>query len=105
MPLATLRDSHANRNKMRSHDRILVLTLVEGTKALDSKGLVDTRLFTGENRLHAVMDPRTCTWSMKYDMGGIPPVLKGMFTNFHALLKHAREYFKKRNIEINEVLD
>lgn len=106
MPSVTLNLTQLSpaRNKMRSFDRILVLKAING-RPTDEKGMVDKRLFTGENKLHAIMDTRNCTWTLKYEMGGIPPTLKGTFTNFPSILKHAREYYLKRNIEITEVLD
>lgn len=95
-----------NRENIRSTDRILMLEVLDGEKPLSSTGLADPRLFTGENRLHAVMDRETMLWNFKYDMGGLPPQLKDMrFTSFDAMLKHAGDYLKKRNIRIKEVID
>jgi hypothetical protein len=39
-----------------SSDRTLVLKPIEGKKPLSSIGATDTRLFTGENTVHAIMD-------------------------------------------------
>lgn len=90
-------------------DRILVLEPIDGKKALSSTGLVDPRLFKeGEdgNKLHAVMDMETCLWSLKYEKGAVPPVLKDQrFTGFKALKKYTEDYFAKRNIRITEVKD
>lgn len=92
--------------KERKKDRILVLRPKEGEKAKSSTGLIDPRLFTGENKLHAIMDERSRMWYLKYEQGGLPPVLKGIrFTKFDFLLKYVSEYFKKRNIQIVEVID
>lgn len=90
---------------MRSPDRILVLKTIDGEKPLSSKGLVDPRLFTGENKLHAVMDMQTTLWHLKYDQGIVPPPLKCQFTSFKMLRQHATEYFRSRNIEIVEIKD
>jgi hypothetical protein len=90
---------------MLSTDRVLVLSVIDGQRPLSSTGLADPRLFTGENKLHAIKDPQTCMWFLKYEQGGIPPVLKQMFTSFKMLLKFTRDYFEKRNIEIKEILD
>lgn len=90
---------------MSSPDRILVLKVKEGMKVLSTTGAADPRLFTGENKLHAVMDTGTCLWRMKYDMGIVPEPLKGTFTGFKQLRKFAEQYFDKRNIEIVEVRD
>ena len=94
-----------NTTKERSNDRILVLEVMEGQKAKSVTGLHDPRLFTGENRLHAIMEPQCCMWSLKYDMGGIPEPLKGQFTSFSKILETAKSYYRKRNIEITEVID
>ena len=92
-------------SKMRSPDRILVLKVKEGMKPISTTGAADPRLFTGENKLHAVMDEQSCLWRMKYDMGIVPEPLKGTFTGFKQLKKFAEQYYDKRNIEIVEVKD
>lgn len=90
-------------SKMQTPDRVLELTVMEGKKALDSIGNADKRLFTGENKLHAIMDTQTTLWKLKYDMGDVPSVLKGSFTSFKAVHQHAKEYYNQRNIEIKEI--
>jgi len=92
-------------SRMRSSDRIMELSVIDGQKSLSSTGMVDTKLFTGKNRLHAVMDPQTTLWSFKYEEGILPQPLKGTFTGFKALRKFAEDYFNKRNIQIKEVKD
>jgi hypothetical protein len=92
-------------SKMRNSDRVLVLSVMEGKKPLSTIGVADPRLFTGENKLHGVMDTQTSLWYLKYDMGVIPPPLQGRFTSFAALKKHADAYFFHRNMEIKEVID
>jgi len=90
-------------SKMRSQDRILVLRKVNPKLGT---GNVDTRIFTGDNKIRAVLDPPTTMWSFKYEQGGVlPEPLKGKFTSFKGLLNHAGSYFAKRNIEIVEVQD
>lgn len=91
--------------KERKSDRQLVLEVIPGTKMLSSIGTLDSRLFKGENELHAIMDPRTCLWFFRYKCGVLPDQLKPKFTSFAKLFKHAEEYFKKRNVRIKEVLD
>ena len=91
--------------KMRQTDRVIVLEKMEGTNTLDSKGLVDNRLFTGENKLHAVIDPTNCQWSLKYDSGVIPRSLAGKWTSFDKLKQHVTQYFNRRNINIKQILD
>lgn len=97
--------SNSPESKMRSPDRILVLSVMEGKKPLNTLGTQDPRLFSGENKLHALMDTQTCLWRFKYDMGIVPPPLQGQFTSFDALKKHADIYYQKRNILITEVID
>jgi hypothetical protein len=91
-------------NKISATDRVLVLEVMEGERALSSTGLVDTRLFTGENKLHAVLDHSSMLWHLKYDDGIVPQPLKQQFTGFGALYKFCEDYFKKRNIKIKEVI-
>lgn len=91
-------------SKNKSDDRILIMKVMEGKKTLSSAGVNDPRLFTGENRVHAVMDT-TGLWYLKYEIGGVPGALKQKFTNFQALLKFAKKYYNDRNIEILEVIE
>ena len=77
----------AVRNKLASSDRVLVLEVVDGEKPLSSTGLVDPRLFTGENKLHAIKNPQTCLWHLTYEMGVLPATLKGEYTGFNQLKK------------------
>ncbi len=91
--------------KMRKDDRVLVLKVKDGKSAISSTGNVDNRLFTGENRLHAIRGPKNALWTLRYDVGVVPPVLKQKFTSFDALLAFCKTYFNKRNIEITEVID
>lgn len=92
-------------SKMRTPDRVLKLEIIDGTKPKTTLGTIDPALFNGNNRLHAVMDLETSLWSMKYDNGNIPEVLKGQFTSFNRLKEHAEKYFRNRNIRITEVKD
>ena len=91
-------------SKNKSDDRILVLKVMEGKKTVSSSGISDPRLFTGENRVHAVMDT-TGLWYLKYEIGGVPGALKQKFTKFSDLLRFAKNYYMKRNIEILEVIE
>jgi hypothetical protein len=88
----------------KSSDRIFVLAPIAGG-ARGSTGIVDKQLFTGGNRLHAILDNETCLWKLKYDNGGLPPALKQKWTNFSKLYTYVEDYMKKRNIEIKEVID
>lgn len=86
-----------------SNDRILELTIKDKTKPKNSIGLVDNRLFTGGNRLHAIQE--VGLWRLKYDQGKLPRALDQRFTGFSQLLKVVKDYFELRNIEIKEIVD
>jgi hypothetical protein len=88
---------------MLTGDRILEFVLKEGQTPASANGMLDKRLFTGENKLHVIKDPETCFWSFKYDSGAVPPVLHQNFTTFRAAFKHASDYYAKRNIELKEI--
>jgi len=90
---------------VKKDDRILVLKVKEGQKPKDSTGLVDPRLFTGENKLHAIIEPQSGLWYFKQEFGGLPQPLKQKFTKFSSALEHARRYYESRNIDIVEVID
>lgn len=92
-------------DKARKTDRVLVLKVKDGEKALSSTGLVDPRLFTGENRLHAIQDEQNRLWKFKYDAGAVPPALSQRYLTFDDMLQKAKVYFSKRNVEIVEVID
>lgn len=92
-------------SKMRSKDRIFVLSIKDSTKPKGATGMVDTKLFTGDNKLHAKMEPETCFWYMQYEHGIVPQTLRNKYTTFSGLKNHAEAYFKNRNIEIKEILD
>ena len=89
---------------IKSDDRILILRPIDG-KPTSSTGLVDRRLFNGENTLHALHDTRRRLWSLKYDKGGLPQPLKQQWTKFSALLTFVKKYFKSRNVEIIEIIE
>jgi hypothetical protein len=86
-------------------DRVFTLTPRPGEKTLTESGLVDNRLFKGENRLHAIMDSPTCHWFMKYEKGGLPEPLKGRYTSFPKLVEAATHYFNSRGVDVKEILD
>lgn len=86
-------------------DRIFSLTPRPGVKTTDAQGLVDPRLFKGENKLHAVMDSGSCHWFLKYEQGGIPEPLRGRFTNFKKATEAAKTYFDSRGVDISEVIN
>ena len=92
-------------SNIKKADRTLVLEVIDGTLPKSSTGLVDSRLFSGENNLHAVMDPQTMLWSLRYEHGGVPTKFKQTFTSFPKLKKFVDDYLILRNIRIKEVLD
>lgn len=93
-------------SNLRSTDRILSLAVIDGKQAKSSTGLVDNRLFTGEQQIRLHMDPQTTLWSFQYtNNGALPEGLKGKFTGFKAGLKHAEDYFRRRNIEVTAIKD
>lgn len=87
-------------SKMNTPDRVLKLKVKDGEKPKNSIGNTDPRLFTGDNKLHAIMDQQTTLWHLKYEMGDVPQPLKCQFTSFKMLKQHADEYFATRNIEV-----
>lgn len=84
--------------------RYLSLRPMDDKKPLASNGNVDPRLFTGENKLKAVRG-ETSLWTMQYDKGMTPPELRDSYTKFSSLFSSAQTYYKKRNIEVKEILD
>lgn len=87
----------------RSNDRIIELVIRDTSKPKNAIGLVDNRLFTGGNKLHAVQDAGL--WHLKYDKGKLPQALEQKFTTFAMLFKVTKNYFDNRNIDIKEVID
>ena len=90
--------------KLKKSDRIIVLSPIDG-KARNTSGMLDPRLFNGENKLHAVKDPKGTLWSLHYDKGVTPTPLKQRFTSFNDLYKFVEQYYIKRNIKIVNVED
>src|ERR1700688_1834112 len=88
---------------LKTDDRVFSMKVIDDKLPLTHLGMVDKRLFTGENKLHAVKDPQYQLWSLRYEMGVVPEPLKQQFTSFKQLFKFCEEYFKKRNIEIKEI--
>lgn len=84
--------------KNSSTDRVLVLGKLDDTKPIT--GMMD---FT--NNLHAIMDPQTTFWYLKYDHGILPEPLKQKFTSWSRMLAFVTPYFNRRNIKIEKVID
>lgn len=98
-------DFQIDHPKMRKTDRVLELQPKDGEKVKNSAGLVDTRLWTGGNALHAIQEPDTNLWYCKYEAGMLPDPLKQKFTSFAALKKFVERYFNRRNLNIVKVQD
>ena len=94
-------------HKMHSTDRKLVLAIADGASAAKTAtGMLDKRLFTGENSIHLKMEPDTTLWYFQYDQNGVlPEPLRCKFTGFKVAKKFAEDYFKKRNVVITEVIE
>lgn len=91
-------------SKMRSSKRVFVLEPIGG-KPETTSGMVDKRLFTGENNLNAILDEQTMLWSLRYDKGITPEPLQQKFTGFKKTKEFVEGYFKRRNIRIKEIKD
>lgn len=95
----------ATYDNLRSNDRVLVLEKMEGVDPKSSTGLTDPRLFTGKNKLHCSFDEETQLWGFRFENGGLAEELKQRFTSFPKAHEFARNYFKKRNINVTAVVD
>lgn len=87
---------------MLSDDRVFEIEKIEGESPVAVTGLIDSRLFKGGNKLHAIKDQFNM-WRLKYESGGLPEPLKQTFTSFSRLMKHVIPYFEKRGLRIKEV--
>lgn len=88
----------------RKNDIVFKLRPKEGG-AERQDGLIDKRLFTGGNNLHAILDRQTMLWGLAYDSGVLPQQLQQRFTGLTPLYKTVRDYFDKRNVDIVEIID
>ena len=91
--------------KNRSYDRVITLEKIPGLNTIGSTGLIDNTLFSGDNRLRAIIDKRTMLWSLRQDHGLLPPPLKQQWTSFTGLMKYITDYYKKRNVNVTGVID
>jgi hypothetical protein len=85
--------------------RLLVLEPLPGKKPTDVRGLIDSRLFNGNNELYAIRDYQYNLWRLQYREGGLPEPLRQHFTSFNTLLHYTTTYFQKRNVRIKEIID
>lgn len=100
-----LEEQASYKAKMRSNDRVFILGPIDGKKPLNTAGMVDSRLFTGENRLHAILNEQNSMWSLKYDSGILPLPFRQYFTSFGKAERQVRDYYAKRNVEIKQIID
>ena len=89
--------------KNHTPQREIVLKPIDG-RPKTSGGLVDTRLFKGDNKLKAMMD-ESGLWYCKFEQGLLPESLKVKFTSVSKLVAFVKAYYDKRNIEVIEVKD
>lgn len=82
-------------------DRVLVLEQLNPGK---DTGMLDPRVFKGENALHLVMDAQTTMWRFRMEHGLVPAQLKNKYTDFKSAMRHAESYFNMKNIRIKEVI-
>lgn len=100
------RENISTESRIRSPDRILKLEVIDGKKPKSVMGIIDSRLFQGDdNRIHIIMDLETSLWSIRYDKGSVPPALSGQYTGFKQAFDHTSKYFETRNVRITQVID
>ena len=93
------------KTKMKANDRIFVLEKMVGEHTLTPKGMIDNRLFSGENKLHAKLDPSNSQWFLQYDSGLVPEPLRSRWTSFAKLKEYVTSYFNRRNINIKQIIE
>lgn len=92
-------------SNLASKDRVIKLEVIDDKLPKTSTGMVDASLFTGDNNLHARIDPQNMMWTLHYEKGAVPGALKEQkWTSFSKLYKDLELYFKNRNIKITEVV-
>lgn len=100
-----MQDMKLNLTKNISNDRIIILEKIPGEATKTVTGTIDNRLFSGQNRLHALKDQESSFWKLRYDSGLLAEPLKQSWTSFGKLYSFVSEYFKRRGVEIKEVID
>ena len=89
--------------KMRSDDRILVIKDVD-PKRVD-KGFLGASLSDEKNTLHAIREPWSNLWYLKYTHGILPGPFKQKFTSFERLIKFLNDYLDRRGLKLERVED
>lgn len=100
-----LKETPEYKAKMHSDVRYIEAKPIEGKFTKSSGGLIDTRIFTGENKIIAERDPMTSFWTVRYEQGALPQAFRGSWTSFTRLMDYLKSYFEKRNIEVKEIID
>ncbi len=84
--------------------RTITFKLMDGKNPLSSTGIIDHRLYKGENRIYATRD-ENFLWYVKYDKGAIPPALNQKWTHFPRMIDDLTAYFNTRNVVIKQIED
>lgn len=92
-------------DQFKSDDRSFTFKPVEGLRQTSSTGMIDKKIFTGENKLIAHKEEDTGLWVLKYENGIVPGSFKQRFTSFNMAYKFAKTYFYKRGYDIVEIKD
>lgn len=90
---------------MRAAERTLVIVPVEGKHALSSTGIVSYKMATGEPNYKITQCEITNLWIFKQNYGVLPEKLKQRFTSYSQIMKFAHDYFGRRNLKIEKILD
>lgn len=85
-------------------DIVLKLKVIDGEKPLSSLGMVDKRLFTGDNKLHLKYNHQTHLYYYELDSGVLPQPLKQNFTSMQFAIEFAKDYYARRNVEVYEII-
>lgn len=98
-------DDTRYKQRNMTNDRVIELTKIDEEKSIYSgSGLVDNRLLSGGNKLHAIRGENSL-WTLKYDRGEIPEALNQSFTTFNKLEWFVSQYYARRNLKIKEIID
>ena len=98
-------DLEGRQQKIKKDRRIISLRPIDGMKPRGSTGMIDPRLFSGDNQLIAVYDINNGMWYARYTIGATPASLQQRFTQFNDLIEYLRDYYKSRNVEISGIQD
>ena len=91
--------------KTKLDEREFVLELIPGQQTKTETGMVDNRIFRGENKVFGVHDPQSNLWTIKYHLGKPPATLNQRFTSFERLHAFVEPYYRKRGLRIAKIND